>query len=108
LLEVKEKTDMAEFDLKAKTLATVTASLLHVSIAILRELHAVKGDGPWLDDLHDAIVVQLKNQAFQGLSPHEEIEHIDAALKAIDALFSAVDPRYCEQMIISSTRHEDG
>ena len=102
----KQETDMAEFGLKAKTLATVAASLLHVSTAILRELHTVKGDGPWLDELHDTIVRQLKNQTFQGLSPHEEIEHIDAALTAVDALFSAVDPRYCKQMVIGA-RHDD-
>jgi hypothetical protein len=83
---------MAGFDVKGKTLPTVTMRLLHAAIIILDQLHEHRGTGDWLGELHDVIIRPVKHQRFEETAFEEEIEQIDAALLAIDALFSTVNP----------------
>ncbi|WP_426232139.1 hypothetical protein [Pararhizobium sp. DWP3-4] len=85
---------MGGIDLKGNTLATATTGLLHTAIVFLNELANDRGDGPWISDLHDTISHHLKNISLDDLPPLEELEQIDAALLALDAVFSTVDPRY--------------
>jgi hypothetical protein len=88
---------MGGFDVKGHTLATATTGLLQTAIVILNELANDRGHGPWISDLHDTISRHLKNMTLEDLPPCEELEHIDAALLALDAVFSTVDPQYTVQ-----------
>ena len=85
---------MGGFDIKARALPNVARALLHSSIELAGELYAVKGPGPWVDHLHGRICHHLKNESFDGLSPPEEVEQIEAALTAIDAVFSTINSKY--------------
>jgi hypothetical protein len=88
---------MGGFDVKASTLPNVTSALLHSAIEILGVLFADRGPGPWLDHLHDSICRRLKNESFEGCSADEEIERVEAALTAVDALFSTVSSKYSQK-----------
>lgn len=85
---------MGGFDVRAKTLPTVAEGLLHAAIVLLNELHNQRGPGAWVDNLHGVIVRHIKNQVLEGMSPAAEIEQVEAALVAIDALFSTVSSKY--------------
>jgi hypothetical protein len=91
---MQRKFSMGGFDVKAETLPTVSAGLLHAAIIILSELHLQRGPGPWVDQLYDLIVLHIKNQDFQNLSLKQEVEQVDGALTAIDALFSTISSKY--------------
>ena len=81
---------MSGFNCTESTLPTVAAVLLDTAVALLRELYAERGPGPWVDDLHKHLATSLKNQEFVGIPPEAEREQIKAGLKALAALFSAV------------------
>lgn len=81
---------MNGFECKDATLPTIVAVLLDSSIVLLRELHAERGSGPWIDKLHAQLRTSVKNQEFGGIPPEEEREQVEAGLTALDALFSVI------------------
>lgn len=81
---------MSGFQCTAATLPTITAVLLDSAVVMLMELCAERGDGPWIDELHNRLTTSLKNQEFVGIPPEAERAQVEAGLEALDALFAAV------------------